>query len=126
MIPIRRERVAQRAVHALPGGEYLWARRGQRDAAVDPEQFARLDDDAEIAGRDAERIEAGDQFRFRDDAGAASGQFVLDALENVDAPAAPPQHDGGEEAAHRATDHDRAALPRHAFSSYFKICRRFL
>jgi hypothetical protein len=49
-----------------------------------------------------------------DDAGAAAGQLLFDALENIDLEAAPDKHDAGQKPAHRAADNERAAFPRHA------------
>jgi hypothetical protein len=53
------------------------------------------------------------QFRLRDDARAATGQFLFDALEDVDVPSMAAEHDCCQKAAHRAPDYKRAAGLRH-------------
>ena len=113
MIALRRERIAQHAVDALPGGQHLRAGDGGGGAAVAVEDLARGHGDAEIAGIEPERVEPRDQFGLRHDAGAAAGELAADALENIDVPAAPMQHDAGQKPAHRAADDQRAALLRH-------------
>ena len=52
------------------------------------EDFARRHGDAEVAGIEPERVQARDQLGLGDDAGAAAGQLLFDALENIDVPAA--------------------------------------
>ena len=89
MIALRRERIAQHAVDALPGGQHLRAFDRGRGAAVAVEDLARGHGDAEIAGIEPERVEPRDQFGLRHDAGAAAGELAADALENIDVPAAP-------------------------------------
>ena len=113
MVALRRERVAQHAVDALPGGQHLRAGDGGGRAAVAVEDLARGHGDAEIAGIEPERIEPRDQLGLRHDAGAAAGELAADPLENIDVPAAPIEHDAGQKPAHRAADDQRAALPRH-------------
>ena len=116
VIVLRREGIAQHAVDALPGGEHLRAFGGQGDAAIDVEELARFGEDAEVAGFKSKRLEARDQLGLRHDARAASGKLALHALEDIDGPAPPPQHDGGQEPAHRAADHQRAPPVCHARS----------
>jgi len=113
MVALRRERVAQHAVDALPGGQYLRAGDSGGGAAVAIEDFARGHGNAEIACIEPERVEPRDQFGLRDDAGAAAGKLAADPLENIDVPAAPIKHDAGQKPAHRAADDQRAAVFRH-------------
>src|SRR5262249_20211380 len=67
-------------------------------------------------------IHARYQFGLRHDAGAAVGQFLLHPLEDLDVPAAAAQHDRRQKTAHRAADHDRAALSGHRkFLQFLKL-----
>ena len=114
MITVGGERIAQQAVDALPGGEHLGAFELQRRPASPVQDAARRHGDAEVSGVEAERVEPRDQFGLGDDAGAAAGQLLFDALENIDVPAAAGQHDAGQQPTHRAADDQRAALPGHS------------
>jgi hypothetical protein len=111
---LRRERIAQHAVDALPGGEHLRAFERHGDAAGAIEDFSRRHGNAEIAGIESERVQPRDQLGLGDDAGAAAGKFLFDALENIDIKTAPVKHDPGQKPAHGATDDQRTALPPHA------------
>src|SRR5262249_61884160 len=108
VVAFRREGVAQHAKHPLPGGEHLRAVDPAAHAAAGIEDLPRLELDAEIARVEAERLEDRDQLRLGDDARAAAGQLALDPLEHVHVPATLAQHQAGQQAAHRATDHQRA------------------
>ena len=130
MIMRGRKRIAQDAVNALPGGQHLETFDGQRGAAVDVEELSGSRRHTEIARIEPERVEPCDQLGLRHDACAAAVELALHALEYVDCPAAPPQHDGGQKPAHRAADHQRAALRCHArrilpFIKLFQKSRRF-
>ncbi len=59
---------------------------------------------AEIAHIEPERRKPRDQFGLRNDPRAAAGKFVIHALEDIDPPAAPLKHDGGQKPAHRPAD----------------------
>ena len=111
---LRREHIAQHAVDALPGGEYLRAFERHGDAAGAIKDFSRRHGNAEIAGIEPERVQARDQLGLGDDPGATAGKFLFDALENIDVKTAPVEHDAGQKPAHGAADDQRATLPPHA------------
>ena len=110
VIALRRERIAQQAVNALPGGQHLRTCDRAGHVAVAVEQLTRRDLHAEIAHVEAQRGQPRDQLGLGHDPGAAAGKLVLDTLEDVDRPAAPMQHGGGQKPAHRAADDQDAPL----------------
>lgn len=71
------------------------------------ENLASGDVHAERVGGEPQLTQALDQFPLGDDAGAAAGQFALNALVNVHRPAGPAQHQRAQQTAHRPADDNR-------------------
>src|SRR6516164_3620618 len=113
MVSIRRKSIAQDALHALPCGEHLRALKRYRHRTGLVQDFSRAHGDAQIPRFEPKRVHARYQFGLRHDTGAAVGQFPFHSLEDFDVPAAAAQHDCRQKTAHRAADHDRAALSGH-------------
>jgi hypothetical protein len=68
------------------------------------ENLSRLDRHAEIAHIKSEAGQARDHLGLRHDSCAAARKLAGDALEDVDLPAASPQHNRGQKPAHRAAN----------------------
>ncbi len=109
MIALRREGIAQHAVDALPGRQHLRTFDGRGRLARPRSRILRV----VIATPRSLRVEA-ERVACRAISSACAtmpaprpAQLAVDALENIDVPAAPRQHDAGQQPAHRAAD-DRA------------------
>ena len=105
-----RQRILERAIDPVPGAVHRrhdalvndGAAAVEADARVDPDARRRIEPDADPP-HDGEKIFA------RADAGAAPRQILEAALEDGDLPAGAAQQVGGQQAADRAADDERAA-----------------
>jgi len=107
VIALGRKGVAQQPVDALPGREHLRAMDLLGQLALGVEDLAGGDVHAERGGLEPQLTQALDQFLLGDDAGTAAGQFALHAFVDIHRPAGPAQHQGAQQAAHRAADDNR-------------------
>ena len=110
VIALRRKRIPQCPIDALPRGQDLGTRARARQPAGRIEDLALRDLDPEIGRIDPQPPQRRDQIRLRDDAGAAARKLALHPLEHVDVPAGAPQQQRRQQTAHGAADHQRAPL----------------
>jgi hypothetical protein len=111
MVAARRHPLAKRRKNPAPGAHQADGVAPIVSPAVAVEEHHAVDADAHgIVERDAEPLGHGMQLRMGGDAGAAAGQFLGVALEHRGVPARAAQHVGGEQAADRTADDERAWL----------------
>ena len=109
MIVRLRQRRVEQMKHAVPCRHGLRDRHAMRHAPVARKHQPQRHLDAEVAVRiEAERAQRGLQLGLRHDAGAAPGKLLGGALVDRNVPAAAPERERGEHAAHRSADHQRA------------------
>jgi hypothetical protein len=110
---------AQKALQAVPGGQYLPQRPLVCDAtrAVDGDALGHLD--AEHIGAGAARFQRLQQFGMPGDAGAATDQLDIRALVDIHVPSDLAQECRGKKPRHRAANNDSPSVaaargsPRH-------------
>ena len=118
-----RERGFQQVKHAIPCGHGLRNFHAMGHATVARKHQPPRHFDAEVVVRiEPELAHHGFQFRLRHDAGAAPGERLGDALVDRNVETALSQREGGEQAAHRSADHQRA----HVTSGLFPQPRNLL
>ena len=99
---------AQHVIHLAPCGQRLRQVACGQHRAVLREGHARLHFHADgVVECDAGGCERVEQFRVRNDARAATGEFIGNALVDFDIPAIAHQQVRGEETAQRSADDDR-------------------
>jgi hypothetical protein len=108
LVARRRQRFAEHAIDVLPGCHEVRALDRSHHPARGIEHLTGVEHHAEVAHLKAQGAEVSDEFGLGEDAGAAAGQFSLDALEHIDVPTASLQHERCQEPAHRAADDERA------------------
>src|SRR5690606_25056418 len=112
VIALRWKGIAQNPVYAFPRRHHLWAVALKRHAPAGVKHPPFIDLHAQVAGDESQILQGGDQRGLRNDAGAASRQFALDALEDIDVPSDAAQQNSGKQAAHRAADNERSPTMR--------------
>src|SRR6185437_15385716 len=108
VIMFPRKSIAQQPVHALPRREHLGALVLMRQPPLRVENLAGGDVHTEIVGREANIAQPSDEFLLRHDSRAATGQFAVHPLVDVDVPPGPAQQQGAEQPTHRAANDDGA------------------
>ena len=102
--------LAQQSLQPIPGGQDLRQAFLCNHVPGTVQRYTPLDLDAEIVGVGAAASKRLQQLRVRGDAGATPNQLDRRTLIDVGIPADLPQECGGEQARHRTTDDDGAAL----------------
>src|SRR5579883_730872 len=112
MMASLRNRRAHDAVQSIPRGDDLLVGEPLDHIASFIQSDPLPDGDSQILQLSAAPLERLDQIGMGYDAGAASAELDVAAFVDIGPPASLSKKRGGEEARHRAADHNRTALVR--------------